>query len=126
MTHIGRSVVIDGEFISDEDLHIEGTVKGDLQIRDATLTIGEPAKIEAETVSSIAAMTSVFMSVLRIFECGGRVTCKQKVTDAVVTCIVQVKSAFSGHASLNRAPFIVSHRQHSRSPGRPLDTACRA
>lgn len=48
MTHIGRSVVIDGEFISDEDLHIEGTVKGDLQIRDATLTIGEPAKIEAD------------------------------------------------------------------------------
>lgn len=48
MTHIGRSVVIDGEFISDEDLHIDGIVKGDVQIRDATLTIGEPAKVEAD------------------------------------------------------------------------------
>ena len=48
MTHIGRSVVIDGEFISDEDLQIDGTVKGNLQIRDATLTIGEPAKVEAD------------------------------------------------------------------------------
>jgi cytoskeletal protein CcmA (bactofilin family) len=48
MTHIGRSVVIDGEFTSDEDLTIEGTLKGDVQIRDATLTIGEPARVEAD------------------------------------------------------------------------------
>ena len=48
MTHIGRSVIIDGEFISDEDLQIDGTVKGDVQIRDATLTIGEPANVEAD------------------------------------------------------------------------------
>ena len=48
MTHIGRSVVIDGEFSSDEDLTIEGTLKGDVQIRDATLTIGEPARVEAD------------------------------------------------------------------------------
>jgi len=48
MTHIGRSVVIDGEFISDEDLTIDGTVKGNVQIRDATLTIGEPARVEAD------------------------------------------------------------------------------
>jgi cytoskeletal protein CcmA (bactofilin family) len=48
MTHIGRSVVIDGEFTSDEDLQIDGTIKGDVQIRDATLTIGEPAKVEAD------------------------------------------------------------------------------
>lgn len=48
MTHIGRSVVIDGEFISDEDLTIDGTLKGNVQIRDATLTIGEPARVEAD------------------------------------------------------------------------------
>jgi cytoskeletal protein CcmA (bactofilin family) len=48
MTHIGPSVVIDGEFTSDEDLTIEGTLKGDVQIRDATLTIGEPARVEAD------------------------------------------------------------------------------
>ena len=48
MTHIGRSVVIDGEFSSDEDLTIEGTVKGTLQIKEATLTIGEPGRVEAD------------------------------------------------------------------------------
>ena len=48
MTHIGRSVVIDGEFISGEDLTIDGTLKGNVQIRDATLTIGEPARVEAD------------------------------------------------------------------------------
>ena len=48
MTHIGRSTVIDGEFSSDEDLVIEGTVKGSVQIKEATLTIGEPGRVEAD------------------------------------------------------------------------------
>ena len=48
MTHIGPSVVIDGEFISDEDLTIDGTLKGSVQIREATLTIGNPARVEAD------------------------------------------------------------------------------
>jgi len=48
MTHIGKSVVIDGEFISDEDLTIDGTLKGSVQIREATLTIGNPARVEAD------------------------------------------------------------------------------
>jgi cytoskeletal protein CcmA (bactofilin family) len=48
MTHIGPSVVIDGEFISDEDLTIDGTLKGSVQIREATLTIGDPARVEAD------------------------------------------------------------------------------
>jgi cytoskeletal protein CcmA (bactofilin family) len=48
MTNIGRSVVFDGEFTSDEDLTIEGTVKGTLKIREATLTIAEPGRVEAD------------------------------------------------------------------------------
>jgi cytoskeletal protein CcmA (bactofilin family) len=48
MTHIGPSVVIDGEFISDEDLTIDGTLKGSVQIHEATLTIGDPARVEAD------------------------------------------------------------------------------
>jgi len=48
MTNIGPSVVIDGEFSSDEDLTIEGTVKGTLHIREATLTVAEPARVEAD------------------------------------------------------------------------------
>jgi len=48
MTHIGRSVVFNGELTSDEDLTIDGTITGDVQIKDATLTIGEPARVEAD------------------------------------------------------------------------------
>jgi cytoskeletal protein CcmA (bactofilin family) len=48
MTHIGPSVTFDGEFTSDEDLTIEGTVKGILKTREATLTIGEPGRVEAD------------------------------------------------------------------------------
>jgi cytoskeletal protein CcmA (bactofilin family) len=48
MTHIGRSVAFNGELTSDEDLQIDGTVKGDVQVREATLTVGEPAQVEAD------------------------------------------------------------------------------
>ena len=48
MTHIGKSVVFDGELTSDEDLQIDGTLKGHLHVRDATLTIGEGATVEAD------------------------------------------------------------------------------
>jgi cytoskeletal protein CcmA (bactofilin family) len=48
MTHIGQSVVFDGELTSDEDLRFDGTLKGHLRLRDATLTIGENAMVEAD------------------------------------------------------------------------------
>jgi cytoskeletal protein CcmA (bactofilin family) len=48
MTHIGKSVVFDGELTSDEDLQFDGTLKGHLHVRDATLTIGEGATVEAD------------------------------------------------------------------------------
>jgi cytoskeletal protein CcmA (bactofilin family) len=48
MTHIGKSVIFDGELTSDEDLRFEGTLKGHIHIREATLTIGEGANVEAD------------------------------------------------------------------------------
>jgi len=45
MTHIGKSVVFDGELTSDEDLKFDGTLKGHLHVRDATLTIGDGATV---------------------------------------------------------------------------------
>jgi cytoskeletal protein CcmA (bactofilin family) len=46
MTHIGRSTVFSGELSTDEDLTIDGTVKGDVQVREATLTISEKGQVD--------------------------------------------------------------------------------
>ena len=48
MTIIGRQIVIDGEVSSDEDLTIEGRVRGYVTVRDATLIIDAPGRVEAD------------------------------------------------------------------------------
>ena len=48
MTTIGRSIVITGELTSDEDLLVEGRIHGHVLVREATLTLGEQARIEAD------------------------------------------------------------------------------
>ena len=48
MTHIGKSLAFDGELTSDEDLRVDGTVKGHLHVPDATVTVGEFATITAD------------------------------------------------------------------------------
>jgi cytoskeletal protein CcmA (bactofilin family) len=48
MTSIGPSIVITGELVSDEDLTLDGRVVGHVHVRDATLTIGEAARLEAD------------------------------------------------------------------------------
>lgn len=44
---IGRSIRIDGDLTGDEDLRIEGDVKGTVQLKNNTLTIGGEGKISA-------------------------------------------------------------------------------
>jgi len=48
MTTIGPALSINGEISSDEDLVIEGRVGGQIMIRNATLTIGKEARVEAD------------------------------------------------------------------------------
>jgi cytoskeletal protein CcmA (bactofilin family) len=48
MTRIGTTIVITGELTSGEDVTIEGRVDGQLLVRDAALTIGERAQIQAD------------------------------------------------------------------------------
>jgi cytoskeletal protein CcmA (bactofilin family) len=48
MTTIGPALAIQGEISSDEDLLIEGRVGGQIVIRNATLTIGPQARVEAD------------------------------------------------------------------------------
>lgn len=48
MIYIGKSVVFEGELSSDEDMLFDGTLKGHLHIRDATLTVGKTATVDAD------------------------------------------------------------------------------
>jgi cytoskeletal protein CcmA (bactofilin family) len=48
MTNIGPSVIIDGELSSTEDLRLDGHVRGDIVMRDADLTVGQSARVDAD------------------------------------------------------------------------------
>ena len=50
---IGKSVVFSGNLSASEDLFIEGTVDGKIELRDHVLTIGPHAKIKAEVHAKI-------------------------------------------------------------------------
>jgi cytoskeletal protein CcmA (bactofilin family) len=48
VTTIGPTIVISGELTSAEDITVQGRLNGDLMVRDALLTIGEQAQLEAD------------------------------------------------------------------------------
>lgn len=48
MTHIGPSIVVEGELTSSEPLQINGRVRGHIVTREAELTIGPTASVDAE------------------------------------------------------------------------------
>jgi cytoskeletal protein CcmA (bactofilin family) len=48
MPNLGRSVVITGDVTSDEDLRIDGKVRGSIVVREGTLVIGPAAQLLAD------------------------------------------------------------------------------
>src|SRR3954453_7426617 len=48
MPTIGRSVVITGDVTSDEDLRIDGHVRGRIVLREGTLVIGPAAQLQGD------------------------------------------------------------------------------
>ena len=48
---IGKSIVINGELSGGEDLTIEGTVEGKIELRDHVLTVGSNGRIKAEVAA---------------------------------------------------------------------------
>ena len=52
MTTIGHSITIKGELSSDETLRVDGNVRGQIHLREAELTIGPSARVEAEVRAS--------------------------------------------------------------------------
>jgi cytoskeletal protein CcmA (bactofilin family) len=47
MTRIGATIVITGELTSGEDVTVDGQIEGQVLVRDAALTIGERAQVQA-------------------------------------------------------------------------------
>ena len=48
MTTIGPTIVISGELTSAEDITVQGRVNGQLQVREAQLTIADQANVRAD------------------------------------------------------------------------------
>jgi cytoskeletal protein CcmA (bactofilin family) len=68
--NIGKSVVIKGELNGSEDLTVEGSVEGKIELSDHVLTIGSHGKIKAEVFAKVAV---VFGEVI------GNITASEKV-----------------------------------------------
>jgi cytoskeletal protein CcmA (bactofilin family) len=70
IVNIGKSVVIKGELNGSEDLTIEGTVEGTIQLRDHVLTIGPNGRIKAQIFAK---------SLIVLGEVTGNVAASEKV-----------------------------------------------
>jgi cytoskeletal protein CcmA (bactofilin family) len=54
VAHIGQSVVIKGEMSGREDLTVEGSIEGTMDLREHVLTIGPHGHIKAEIFVKVA------------------------------------------------------------------------
>ncbi|NQW05706.1 MAG: polymer-forming cytoskeletal protein [Acidobacteria bacterium] len=70
MVSVGKSVVIKGELNGSEDLTIDGTVEGKIELKQNVLTIGANGKIKAEVFAK---------SVIVEGEVLGNITATEKV-----------------------------------------------
>ena len=70
IVNIGKSVVIKGELNGSEDLTVEGSVEGTIQLRDHVLTIGPHGRIKAQVFAK---------AVVVLGEVSGNVTASEKV-----------------------------------------------
>ena len=68
--NIGKSVVIKGELNGSEDLTVEGSVEGKIELSDHVLTIGSHGKIKAEVFAKV---------VIVLGEVIGNITASEKV-----------------------------------------------
>lgn len=121
MTHIGPSVVFDGNLTCDEDITIECRLTGDLHVRDAALIVGKPARLES---SIRAARVTVYGTVLGTISAGERIelTASAVVTgDLSATQVVIADGAqFHGRIDMGRrtiAAKVAQYKAGQPAPG---------
>ena len=117
--NIGKSVVIKGELNGSEDLIVEGSVEGKIELRDHVLTIGSHGKIKAEVFAKVAVVLG---------EVIGNITATEKVdirdNGSVEGNIVSPRvsiaegSHFRGSVDMQRKPT-VTPAQAAKSEVKP-------
>ncbi|MEQ1913170.1 MAG: polymer-forming cytoskeletal protein [Vicinamibacterales bacterium] len=113
MTTIGSSIVITGDVISDEDLTVEGRVKGMILVRDGTLTITERGQVHAEVRGARVHIDG---------DLKGSVTATERITLTATAAVKASLSAnhvviadgarFSGGIDMDRRTIVARLAQH--------------
>jgi cytoskeletal protein CcmA (bactofilin family) len=121
--NIGKSVVIKGELNGSEDLTIEGSVDGKIELRDHVLTIGSHGKIKAEVFAKV---------VVVVGEVVGNITASEKVeirdNGSVDGNIVSPRVAiaegshFRGSVDMQRKP-VAAAPQPPKADAKPVPVA---
>src|SRR5262245_54037319 len=86
MTHIGASIVVDGELTCGEPLQIDGRLRGNIVARGGELTLGPSAVVEADIR---AARVTVFGNVR------GNITATERIE---LGASAEVKGSLSANA----------------------------
>ena len=113
MTNIGPSVFIDGELSTTEDLRLDGRVRGDIVMREADLTIGQSAQVDADIRAS---------RVLILGTVNGNVTASERIelgTSANVTgglsankVVILDGARFTGRVDMDRRTIAAKIAQY--------------
>jgi cytoskeletal protein CcmA (bactofilin family) len=109
---IGRSIQIKGELTGNEDLTIDGTVEGKIELKDNSLTIGPNGNIKADINAKAVTITG---------EVHGNVTAEEKVEiretgklrgDIVAPRLVIADGAFfKGSVEMDKKSSLVREKQ---------------
>ena len=113
MTHIGASVDFDGTLTCEEDLTIEGKLTGNIHLRDATLTVAQPALLEADIR---AARVVVHGTVTGSISAGQRIELapSAKVTGdlSAIQVVIAEGAQFNGRVDMGRRTIAAKVAQY--------------
>ena len=118
--NVGKSVVFKGELSGSEDLVIDGTVEGKIQLGDHVLTVGTNGKIKAEVFAKIVVVLGAV---------AGNITASEKVdirdSGSVEGDIVAPRVAIAegahlrGSVDMQKKPAVEAPAQPAKADARP-------
>lgn len=65
---VGKALRVEGRIISNEDLTIDGSVEGSIELGDHTLTIGDGAAVKADLTARTIAISGTVTGAVRATE----------------------------------------------------------